>query len=223
MKCVLAAMLMVSWAISVEAAVVNPGFETGSFTSGWTAVAQSGSAGAPTVSSSTTAPFSGAATPGPASGSFYALTDNTGPSSEAFGQKFTAGPGPTTSFSFDVFFHSASALSLLDEIFDYTDPHRLQWAQVTVLDGSSGLFGPSVDVLYQFPNSLGWEHIDVVLNDLVPGHEYWFVGRHVSNQGRINLGLDNVSITNTPEPGSFVLAAIASLTLVGSALRRRFR
>lgn len=83
--------------------ITNGGFETGTFL-GWTEFDQAGGSGSWFVSSSTTAPLSGLSTVGPASGSFYAVTDQTGPGAHVLLQSFTVAPGSSSVIlSFDMF------------------------------------------------------------------------------------------------------------------------
>src|ERR1700738_4201376 len=77
--------------------IVNGGFETGSF-SGWAVSNQAGSFAGSNffVSNSTTVPLAGVTTVGPASGSFYAVSDQSGGGTHALTQVFTV-PGPASS------------------------------------------------------------------------------------------------------------------------------
>lgn len=76
--------------------ISNGGFESGSFSS-WTVVSQPDGSGSFFIDDATGGtPFSGLATVGPATGSFYGVSDQGGPGAHALIQKFTL---PTTGFS----------------------------------------------------------------------------------------------------------------------------
>jgi len=80
LRAIIAATVILLAAGAAEGAplITNGSFETGTL-SGWTELDQTGSVGSWFVSSSTSSPFTGLATPGPHSGIHYALTDQTAP------------------------------------------------------------------------------------------------------------------------------------------------
>jgi hypothetical protein len=85
--------------------LVNGGFETGTF-AGWSVLNAAGSFSGSNffVLNSTTLPQSGLTTVGPASGSFYAVSDQSGSGAHALIQPFTiAGPASSVILSFSMF------------------------------------------------------------------------------------------------------------------------
>src|SRR5262249_11374247 len=91
--------------------IVNGGFETGDLT-GWTETDQAGGSGSWFVNNTTTSPMSGFQTPGPASGSFYGLTDQTVPASHSLIQAFTVSAGSQVTLSFDMFSNNQSGIQV---------------------------------------------------------------------------------------------------------------
>src|SRR5262249_24276617 len=99
--------------------IVNGGFETGDLT-GWAATVQPGSSGNLFVSSGTLSPLSSHPTPGPAKGSFYAVSDQPGPGSYPLMRGFTIDAGVTgETVGFNFFANSSGSPS-----FPSTSPTR---------------------------------------------------------------------------------------------------
>ena len=83
--------------------IQNGGFEAGSLT-GWTTVQQAGSSGGFFARPDGTQSDPYRSTVGPASGSYYAVSDQTGDGSHALLQSFTvAAPAKSVVLSFDMF------------------------------------------------------------------------------------------------------------------------
>src|SRR5215471_6266208 len=91
-----------AWANTIQL-ITNGGFETSDFT-GWTVTSSSVTTVTWSVSSSTVGSISGFPTPGPSSGSFYAVADQNGATVAALEQSFTVLLGATSlTLSFDMF------------------------------------------------------------------------------------------------------------------------
>ena len=83
--------------------ITNGGFETGTF-SGWTVADEAGGNGTWYVSNSTSSPNSGHLTVGPASGSYYAVSDQSAPGAHVLIQSFSTVPANSTvTLTFDMF------------------------------------------------------------------------------------------------------------------------
>lgn len=107
--------------------IANGGFETGDF-NGW-AISDVGSANNNMyISSSTTAPFSGFATPGAKSGSYYAVSDQNSGGSQTLMQSFTTVEGASYVLSYDMFVNSHVAF----------DPNN-QFSSVDLLASTSSM------------------------------------------------------------------------------------
>jgi hypothetical protein len=88
--------------------ITNGGFETGTL-AGWTVTDQAGGSGTFFASNAAVSPLSGLPTAGPATGAFYAVSDQTGPGAHALSQSFTVPSGgcPVT-LTFDMFVNDQS-------------------------------------------------------------------------------------------------------------------
>lgn len=130
--------------------ITNGGFETGSL-SGWTVVSQAGSTGNFFVLSGTTAPLSGLATVGPAGGSFYAVSDETGPSALVLLQPFTVSvPVSSVVLSFSMFANSYNGISINPGGLDYTVAGANQHGRVDILRSGATPFDTGSGVLANF-------------------------------------------------------------------------
>jgi hypothetical protein len=211
--------------------ITNGGFEAG--LTGWNVIDQVGGDGSFFASSDFFSPLSSNPTAGPASGSFYAVSDQSGPGAHALLQEFTVAAGSTVTLSFDMFVNDWS------EIGPIVDPSGLdftsggtfapnQHARVDILALGVSPFETGVGVLTTLylgvdpflPNA--YTHYSFDVTSIVGGGGT-FVLRfaEVDNQFFFNQGIDNVSVTaGTPEPATVVLLGVG---LVGLALRRVFR
>ncbi len=218
-------------AIHAQAAelIANGGFESGSF-AGWGAAAQSGSNGALGVESGTTGPLSGMSNAGPSSGEFFALSDQGGPGAYSLTQTFTVAAGVTAvKLKFDLFANNY-ADTIIDPIgLDFSGPPN-QHARVDLLTGSAGAFDTGAGVIANLyigadaganPNS--WTSYKIDLTGLaLAGGTYQIRFGEVDNQFFFNMGVDNVSITAVPEPGTYLmmLAGLAGLGFLSRAKPR---
>ena len=203
--------------------ITNGGFETGDFT-GWTHFNQSGGSGDWFVSNSNTSPLSGFSTPGPASGNFYALTDQTGPGAHVLLQTFTIPVGATdVTLTFNLFSQNQNGTAFCPGSLDYTASPN-QCDRVDILTGTAGAFDTGagvVDNLYEdAPPPTGWLSESFNLN-LLPG-TYQLRFGEVDDQFFNQMGVDNVSLTvQAPEPATLSLLGVALLGF--GAIRRRKR
>ncbi len=218
-------------AIHAQAAelIANGGFENGDF-AGWGAAAQSGSNGALSVESGTTGPLSGMSNVGPSSGEFFALTDQGGVGAYSLTQTFTVAAGVTAvKLKFDLFANNY-ADTIIDPIgLDYSGPPN-QHARVDLLTASAGAFDTGAGVLANLyigadagANPNRWTSYTIDLTGLaLAGGTYQIRFGEVDNQFFFNMGVDNVSITAVPEPGTYLmmLAGLAGLGFLSRAKPR---
>lgn len=223
--------------------IVNGGFETGDFT-GWNVTDQPGSGGTFFVTSPPFAPISGAPTVGPASGSFYAISDQGGPSANALWQTFTV-PGTASSviLSYDMFVNDFSGVGpIVDPSgLDYTSGGTgaaNQHARVDILvAGANPLSTNPADILGNF--YLGVDPQATIPNLYTPysfditslvgaGGSYILRFGQVDNQFFQGQGVDNVSInfqpvSAVPEPASVVGLLTLGVLGLGSTLKRQLK
>ena len=124
---------------SAQELIKNGGFETGSLSS-WQPVDQTGSSGGFFARSSGTQfdPFR--STVGPKSGSYYAVSDQTGNGSHALLQTFTVtAPASSVVLSFDMFVDNYNGSAATPNTLDYTVVPNQQ-ARVDILSASAGAF-----------------------------------------------------------------------------------
>jgi hypothetical protein len=213
--------------------IVNGGFETGDYT-GWSANVEPGSDGTLTV-----VPYSAGVSPisgfpfqnNPAGGTFFSITDQSGPGSYSLTQSFTLASASTVKVSFQMFANDQAGV-IVDNGRDYnTFPNEN--AEVDILTGSadpftnsasdivSVLYGPGADSLSGNPNP--WTSYSDTLSLAAGTYQIRFA--ETDNQGFFQQGVDNVSITTSvPEPASWALMLLG-VGAVGVALRsgrRRF-
>jgi len=222
--------------------ITNGGFETG-FT-GWNVSIQPGSRstnGFFIDDADGSTPFNGQATVGPASGSFYAVSDQDGPGAYALTQTFIV-PGAASSviLSYDMFVNDWSGLGPIvnPSGLDYTSIPN-QHARVDILVAGANPFSTNpADIVGNFylgndpfasnPNPYTSYSFDIT--SLVgAGGSYILRFAEVDNRSFFNQGVDNVSIdftplaTPVPEPASVLgLLAIGALG-AGSVLKRKLK
>jgi hypothetical protein len=183
--------------------ITNGGFETGTF-SGWTVTTNDTPGnGNWFVTSATVTPLTGNPTVGPASGTYYAVTDAYEPGSRALTQSFTLPVGATNVvLSGDIFVNDWNGGSGLG-------------GEVDVLaNGANPLTGAPIVIAYGpadtsvsggTPN--GYVAFSDNITALTPG-TYQLRVLEMDSTGLINVGADNLSITYTPavvpEPSSVV-------------------
>jgi hypothetical protein len=209
--------------------IVNGGFETGNL-AGWTAVDQAGGSGSWFASSSTSAPLSGLATAGPAGGTFYVVTDQTGPGSHVLLQSFTVPIGSTSVIlSFDMFvndWNSGPFCTGLDYTVSQTECGRVDilTAAATAFDTGAGVVDnlfSGADAAHSVANPYTPYSFDLT-GILTPGQTYQLRFGEADNQSFFNQGVDNVSLlaaTATPEPVSMLLFATGLFSL--GAVKKR--
>jgi hypothetical protein len=213
--------------------IINGGFETGTF-AGWSVSDQAGGSGSWFVTGAATTPLSGFPTVGPASGSFYAVTDQTGPGAHVLEQSFTVPIGATSVVvSFDMFTNNQNGTAFVDPSgLDFTSGGTSapnQHDRVDILTFTAGAFSTApADIVDNLIAPAGdpagpnpYTHYIFDISGLVtPGTTYVLRFGEVDNQFFFNQGVDNVSIVanGAPEPATL---ALASLALAGLAFARR--
>lgn len=210
--------------------ITNGGFETGDLT-GWTVTNQAGGSGSFFVSSSTSTPLSGNSTVGPASGSFYAVSDQTGPGAHALWQAFTvSGPGQSISLSYDMFVNDRSGVGPIINPagLDYSASPN-QHARVDILAASANpLSTNAADVLANFylgvdpsasnPNPYTSYNFDIS-SVVGGGGTYILRFAEVDNQSFLNQGVDNVMINTVAVPWETdTLPVVGSTVILGLGL-----
>ncbi len=208
--------------------LTNGGFETGDFTA-WGVTVLPASGGNLTVESSATGPLSANANAGPSTGSFFALSDQTGPGTYALTQGFSVAPGTTSVIlKFDLFANNYAASTIVDPIgLDHTGPAN-QHARVDLLTAAAGAFDTGGGVIANFylgadagANPNPWTSYTIDLTGLaLVGGTYQIRFAEVDNQLFFNMGVDNVSIVAVPEPQAYLMLMVG-LGLVAAVARRR--
>jgi len=206
---------------SAQNLITNGGFEAG--LAGWN-VNNSGSGGV-VASSTTNGPFSGIANAGPASGNFFALTDQTGPGVHVFSQDFTTSGGLVT-VSFDMFVNDFDGGPFCAAGLN-TGAGAVECGRVDVLNAGSGAFDTGAGVVANLylgadsPNGTQHPYVSYTFNLGLAAGNYTLRFGEADNQSFFNMGVDNVSVTETPEPGSIFLMGSGLLGLAGG-IRRKF-
>lgn len=199
--------------------IVNGGFETGDF-SGWTTSVEPRSAGNLFVNSGTTSPLNSKTTAGPASGIYYALTDQNEEGAYALTQSFSVTKGAANvTLSFDLFANQYAAAGAVVGPLDYTSG-TVEFATADLLTASANPFSTApADVLKNFyagadtfaTNPNPWTFYSFDITSLVSkGGTFQVRFGEADNAGNFNLGVDNVSVletlsTSVPEPATFLL------------------
>jgi hypothetical protein len=210
--------------------ITNGGFESGSFT-GWT-VTNWGS-GAWFVDSDTSPPLNGADIPtvGPAAGTYYAVTDQEGPTTAALRQTFTV-PSDAVSLilSFQMFVDNYGSFTVGSNGLDHTSIPN-QHARVDLLTAAATAFDTGSGVLANFyigsdsgekPHSYKSYQFEIS-PFVVPGGTYQLRFAETDNQGILLQGVDNISIVPVvPEPETYALfLAGLGFVLARARLRKR--
>jgi hypothetical protein len=208
--------------------LTNGGFETGTFAS-WTV----SNAGAPgdsffvcpnpgppgTGCPSNLTPENGLPTVGPASGNFYAVTDQQAPGTHVITQSFTAQANTDYVLSFDMFVNDYGSCC-------GTGPQYGGEADL-IAGGADPIAAPITTQLYHAdtqvvggpPNPWVATSLDIT-GDLTAGDTYQIRFLESDNDANLNVGVDDVSLmatptTATPEPKLllFPLAFLAGIVL----------
>jgi hypothetical protein len=210
-----AGLCVLAFAVSASAdqLIVNGGFEAGG--ASWFQ-STSGHDFGWFISPGTATPLGGNPTVGPASGTRYAIGDDSfGPETFALFQTFT---NPlttiTATLSFDIF---------VNDVFGTGN----QFGEADLLTGGANpITGVPIAIFYNadtFQSDPGtpnpYVHISLdITADLIPGQTYKIRFLDSSSTGPLNVGVDNVSlVTNTPEPN---LVAIPMAFLAGIIVYR---
>ena len=212
--------------------IVNGGFETGDYT-GWSTNVQDGSTGGLFV-----VPNDGGLAPtstlnyavNPTGGNYFSISDQTGPGSYSLIQSFTLATAGTIRVSFDMFTNNYADANFPNGR-DYTVIPN-QNAVVDLLAGGADpftdnatdivatFFGPGGDVLGSNPppSPSPWASYKFSLSLAAGTYQIRFA--ETDNQLWFNQGVDNVSVSNAPEPASWAMM-LGGFGLIGGAMRRR--
>jgi hypothetical protein len=237
------AMLGLVLGVGVEARagelIVNGGFETGDLT-GWTEVDQSRGSGSWFATFGGDAPLSGLPINPPASGSFYAVTDQLGPGSHVLLQSFTVAPGSTVNLSFDMFSDNQSGVKAAvggASDLDYT-AGPTQHARVDILTAGASPFDTAGGVVQNLYNDSTLTNFDIpnpyvhysfdITAAVGGGGTFQLRFAEVDNQFYFQQGIDNVSVIETgggavPEPASASLLGLGIAGVAGLNVRRKCR
>jgi hypothetical protein len=210
--------------------LVNGGFETGTF-AGWTVTDLAGSFGGSSFfidTPGTTTPLSGNATSAVGSGGlFYAVSDQDGPGTHVLSQSFSWNKVGTLNLSFAMFANDHDGGPFDAGGLDHTlGPNQhvrvdILTAAASVFDTGAGvvqsIIAPMVDPQANNPNPFTNYAFD--LSGLAAG-SYQLRFGEVDNQLYLNMGVDNVSLTQVPAPGTLALFGL-TLGILGFLRRRR--
>lgn len=210
--------------------ITNGDFETGTFV-GWT-VNNQGNGNWFIDAPGTGTPVSNHPTLGtPANGNDYAVTDQTGPGLHALHQAFTVAAGTNVMLSFDLFANDYDNGPIVNPAGLTLAAGANQHARVDILSNGSGPFDTGAAVLQNFylgvdpgPDPHPFTHYVFDITGLVGGGGTFILRfAEVDNQGFFNLGVDNVSISQTavPEPTSLLLFGSGAAAAMVIARRRR--
>jgi PEP-CTERM motif-containing protein len=218
------------WSANATELLTNGGFETGSFL-GWTVADLAGGNGSWFVDSALSTPLSGNPSVGPNTGSYYAVSDQTGPGTHALSQTFTvpALGGPVI-LSFDMFVNDWDSGP-------FVNPggldHNLfpnQHARVDILASGASAFDTGAGVLANYylgvdPQGLNpnpYTSYALYITGVVgAGGNFTLRFAEVDNQLFFNQGVDNASIQvgaagePVPEPGTLLLLSTGLAGLAG--------
>lgn len=220
------ALLAISQANAAEL-ITNGGFETGDFT-GWATAVWAGSSGNIFVDNDGSSPQNGFPNAGPASGSFFAVTDQGGPGAYSLTQAFTVPSGSSAvTLSLSYFVNNQSGVVINAGNFDpFAGPN--QHASIDILAIGAGPFDPGINLWsgeFNPENPDDWDSLTFDLTSIVsPGGSYLLRIAEVDNQLFYSLGIDDVSIIaeGTPVPEVHTYAGLLAIGMMGAeALRRR--
>lgn len=222
--------------------ITNGGFETGDF-SDWSVQTEysltsyDNNVTAPASNfyiqgNSLSAPVSGLATLGPATGNYFALADSTTAGANVLIQNFTVPLGTIAlNLSFDMFTYDWYGNGATGTSLNYLDNPN-QHVRVDLLKSSSSALSTSAsDVILNIFDGLQpntdpptWQnYTQDLLAYVTPGTTYRLRFGAVDNQFTLNMGVDNVSLNATvvPEPSSVLLCGIAAMAIFARNRRTR--
>jgi len=214
---------------SASELLTNGNFETGSF-AGWLVTNQSGGTGSFSISTpGAITPISSHTTaPNPGGGSFYAVSDQTGPGAHALTQSFVVPAASLVTVSFDMFINNYDGNPTTNGL-DYTVTPT-ENGRVDILTGSAGALSTSpLDIVTNLiPQSgpttglpLPYTHYSFDITSSVGGGGVYQIRfAEADNQSYFNVGVDNVSVTRADAvPEATTLAIVPGLLLL---MRRRW-
>jgi VCBS repeat-containing protein len=197
--------------VTVTELITNGGFETGNLT-GWTAV---GSSGSFYVDTSSPSPVSNHVIPGPAAGSYFAVSDQNGPTVAAIEQSFNVPTGAgTVTLSFDMFVTNWHGSTVAGSALNTTTSG--QYARVDLLSAGS----PQLDLATVLRNfysgadnvngtpTAAWKHYSFDITSIVSqGGTFDLRFAQKDTLFFMNQGVDNVSVKiGSPGSGALTLS-----------------
>jgi len=209
----------------------NGSFETGDFT-GWTVVQEAGSDGDWFVYSGNTSPFGGTIL-SPPDGTFAAVTDQEGPSSQVLFQDIDIPAGSAVTCSVIVYYENLAGVFINGPSLSFDGGFDNQQARIDIMDPNAPDFDIGAGVflnLFQTnpgdPTSLGYTTVNFDLTDF-SGTTVRFRAAEVDNQEVFNFSIDDVTcgailLAGIPTLSEWGLIAMASiLGIVGFMVIRR--
>lgn len=193
--------------------LTNGGFETGDLT-GWTKYALDGASAAGSISvvdatfvpssSNTLGPFGLFDLAGPSEGSWYAVSDQHSPSTDALVQEFSVPMGDDEiTLTFDMFVLDLSGGGPSDAgVLDHGTSGPNQHARVDIISAVAGTFDTGSGVIRNlYLNTDGYVPVLPYISysfdlsgDLTSGETYKLRFAQTNNEGNLHMGIDNVSI-----------------------------
>lgn len=227
-------LLMMSTGVRAQLELVENGsFETGDFT-GWTVVQDPSSHGDWFVYSGTQTPIGLQTILPPPDGTFAAVTDQGGPSSQVLFQDIEVTSGAGVSCSVIVYYQNLTGVFVNGPDLSFLSGANEQ-ARIDIMDPSADDFDVGAGVLENLfqtfpgdPALLGYTKIDFDLTQYA-GTTVRFRAAEVDNAGVFNFSIDDVTCNaliseNIPTLGEWGMIAMAgALGLAGLIFARRRR